>query len=151
MPKKDPVKIVQYHEHVEILKINGEMLFFFLRQREGPFYPTLRLFHKYPFILPQLPSLSIIQPQFIFSTILYQCQMYRKVSRKPCTGYSGPHTAPNNYLVLYPPILTLSTLFPMMQSVSLWLFCSYKFALHSPFTFARVESSKYWPNLALCN
>uniref|UniRef100_A0A670I9B7 Malignant T-cell-amplified sequence n=1 Tax=Podarcis muralis TaxID=64176 RepID=A0A670I9B7_PODMU len=33
MPKKDPVKIVRW-------------------QREGPFYPTLRLLHKYPFILP---------------------------------------------------------------------------------------------------
>ncbi|XP_069603297.1 malignant T-cell-amplified sequence 1 [Ranitomeya imitator] len=50
MPKKDPVKIVRCHEHIEILTVNGELLFF--RQREGPFYPTLRLLHKYPFILP---------------------------------------------------------------------------------------------------
>ncbi|PWA18565.1 hypothetical protein CCH79_00005697 [Gambusia affinis] len=71
MPKKDPVKIVRWydpvfsafvcsalfifcvhfsHEHIEILTVNGELLFF--RQREGPFYPTLRLLHKYPFILP---------------------------------------------------------------------------------------------------
>ncbi|KAK2492518.1 hypothetical protein MC885_021910, partial [Smutsia gigantea] len=44
MPKKDPVKIVRCHEHIEILTVNGELLFF--RQREGPFYPTLRLLHK---------------------------------------------------------------------------------------------------------
>lgn len=50
MPKKDPVKIVRCHEHMEILTVNGELLFF--RQRKGPFYPTLRLLHKYPFILP---------------------------------------------------------------------------------------------------
>uniref|UniRef100_A0A4W5RTR7 Malignant T-cell-amplified sequence n=1 Tax=Hucho hucho TaxID=62062 RepID=A0A4W5RTR7_9TELE len=50
MPKKDPVKIVRCHEHIEILTVNGELLFF--RQREGLFYPTLRLLHKYPFILP---------------------------------------------------------------------------------------------------
>ncbi|XP_023781935.1 malignant T-cell-amplified sequence 1 [Cyanistes caeruleus] len=50
MPKKDPVKIVRCHEHIEILTVNGELLFF--RQREGIFYPTLRLLHKYPFILP---------------------------------------------------------------------------------------------------
>ncbi|KAL7979506.1 hypothetical protein Chor_004664 [Crotalus horridus] len=50
MPKKDPVKIVRCHEHIEILTVNGELLFF--RQRDGPFYPTLRLLHKYPFILP---------------------------------------------------------------------------------------------------
>ncbi|KAM4660145.1 malignant T-cell-amplified sequence 1 isoform 3-T3 [Amazona ochrocephala] len=44
MPKKDPVKIVRCHEHIEILTVNGELLFF--RQREGIFYPTLRLLHK---------------------------------------------------------------------------------------------------------
>ncbi|XP_039077387.1 malignant T-cell-amplified sequence 1 isoform X2 [Hyaena hyaena] len=49
-PKKDPVKIVRCHEHIEIVTVNGELLFF--RQRQGPFYPTLRLLHKYPFILP---------------------------------------------------------------------------------------------------
>lgn len=32
------------HEHIEILTVNGELLFF--RQREGPFFPTLRLLHK---------------------------------------------------------------------------------------------------------
>ncbi|NXS20944.1 MCTS1 protein, partial [Mystacornis crossleyi] len=42
--------IDQFHEHIEILTVNGELLFF--RQREGIFYPTLRLLHKYPFILP---------------------------------------------------------------------------------------------------
>lgn len=50
MPKKNPVKIVQGHEHIEILTVNGELLFF--RQREEHFYPMLRLLHKYPFILP---------------------------------------------------------------------------------------------------
>ncbi|XP_058018155.1 malignant T-cell-amplified sequence 1-A-like [Ahaetulla prasina] len=50
MPKIDPVKIIQCHEHIKILTVNDALLFF--RQREGPFYPTLRLLHKYPFILP---------------------------------------------------------------------------------------------------
>ena len=50
MPKKEPVRIVRCHEHIELLTVNGELLFF--RQREGPFCPTLRLLHKYPFILP---------------------------------------------------------------------------------------------------
>lgn len=31
-------------EHIEILTVNGELLFF--RQREGPFYLTLRLLHN---------------------------------------------------------------------------------------------------------
>ncbi|VCW77148.1 unnamed protein product [Gulo gulo] len=49
MPKKEAVKIVWCHEHIEILTVNGELLFF--RQREGPFYPTRNLLHRYPFIL----------------------------------------------------------------------------------------------------
>lgn len=31
---------------------NGELLFF--KQRDGPYIPTLRLVHKYPFILPHM-------------------------------------------------------------------------------------------------
>ncbi|XP_072483061.1 malignant T-cell-amplified sequence 1 [Notamacropus eugenii] len=50
MPEKDPVKIVKCHKQIEILTVNGELLFF--RQKEGTFYPTLRLLHKYPLILP---------------------------------------------------------------------------------------------------
>lgn len=53
LPKKDAFKIVKCHEHIEIL-INsaGDQLFF--RQRDGPWMPTLRLFHKFPFFLPML-------------------------------------------------------------------------------------------------
>ena len=38
------------HEHIEILTVNGELLFF--RQRDGPFYPTLRLLHKCKILMP---------------------------------------------------------------------------------------------------
>lgn len=53
LPKKDAFKIIKCHEHIEIL-VNGagEQLFF--RQREGPWMPTLRLYHKYPFFVPML-------------------------------------------------------------------------------------------------
>merc|ERR1712137_864855 len=38
-------------EHVElILTPEGDPLFF--RQRDGPFFPVLRLVHKYPYIVP---------------------------------------------------------------------------------------------------
>ncbi|CAH8854793.1 unnamed protein product [Trichobilharzia szidati] len=41
------------HEHVDLYADSeGEILFF--RQREGPFIPSLKLLHKYPFILPHL-------------------------------------------------------------------------------------------------
>ncbi|KAK3866815.1 hypothetical protein Pcinc_027671 [Petrolisthes cinctipes] len=51
IPKKDAFKIVKCHEHIELLvRSDGEILFF--RQREGTWMPTLRLLHKYPFMLP---------------------------------------------------------------------------------------------------
>ncbi|KAH0630871.1 hypothetical protein JD844_004183 [Phrynosoma platyrhinos] len=43
--KKLIIFVYSSHEHIEILTVNGELLFF--RQREGPFYPTLRLLHKW--------------------------------------------------------------------------------------------------------
>ncbi|CAH8550887.1 unnamed protein product [Heterobilharzia americana] len=53
LPKKDVVKHVKCHEHVDLYAdSDGEILFF--RQREGPFIPSLKLLHKYPFILPHL-------------------------------------------------------------------------------------------------
>ena len=51
LPKKDAFRIVKCHEHIELLVNSaGDLLFF--RQREGPWMPTLRLLHKYPFFLP---------------------------------------------------------------------------------------------------
>ncbi|XP_058948651.1 malignant T-cell-amplified sequence 1 [Pocillopora verrucosa] len=49
-PKKEPLVLVKCHEHIEILSVNQEILFF--RQREGDYLPSLRLLHKYPVILP---------------------------------------------------------------------------------------------------
>ncbi|KAK3724952.1 hypothetical protein QZH41_017159 [Actinostola sp. cb2023] len=49
-PKKDPMVVVKCHEHIEILAVNQELLFF--RQRDGHYYPTLRLLHQYPSMLP---------------------------------------------------------------------------------------------------
>lgn len=53
LPKKDAFKIVRCHDHIEIL-VNGAGDQLFFRQREGPWMPTLRLFHKFPFFLPML-------------------------------------------------------------------------------------------------
>lgn len=53
LPKKDALKLVKCHDHIEILaNSSGEPQFF--RQRDGPYYPTLKLLHKYPFILPHM-------------------------------------------------------------------------------------------------
>lgn len=51
LPKKDPFRVVKCHDHIEILVSGaGELLFF--RHRDGQWCPTLKLLHKYPFLLP---------------------------------------------------------------------------------------------------
>ncbi|XP_017787010.1 PREDICTED: malignant T-cell-amplified sequence 1 homolog [Nicrophorus vespilloides] len=51
LPKKDNLRIIKCHDHIEIIvNTNGDLLFF--RHREGQWMPTLRLLHKYPFFLP---------------------------------------------------------------------------------------------------
>lgn len=45
LPKKDSIKVVKCHDHIEILtNSGGEFLFF--RHYEGDYIPTLRLIHK---------------------------------------------------------------------------------------------------------
>jgi len=38
------------HDHINLVVVNQVVLFF--NERDGPYYPTLRLLHKYPDILP---------------------------------------------------------------------------------------------------
>ncbi|EPQ58440.1 hypothetical protein GLOTRDRAFT_114868 [Gloeophyllum trabeum ATCC 11539] len=49
-PKKENITLVKCRDHISIYALNGEPLFF--QHFDGPLYPTLRLLHKYPFILP---------------------------------------------------------------------------------------------------
>ena len=52
LPKKDAFKLVKCHDHLELLiNSSGRLLFF--RSYEGPWCPTLKLLHQYPFLLPQ--------------------------------------------------------------------------------------------------
>lgn len=49
MPKKESIKIAKCHDHIEILVgASGEHLFF--RQRDGPYFPALKLVHKCMYI-----------------------------------------------------------------------------------------------------
>jgi len=53
LPKKEPLKMAKCHDHLEIIiGKDGELLFF--RQRDGPFFPTLKLLQKFPFLLPPM-------------------------------------------------------------------------------------------------
>ncbi|TFL07510.1 hypothetical protein BDV98DRAFT_557972 [Pterulicium gracile] len=49
-PKKEGLVHVKCREHISIYTVSGIPLFF--QHFDGPFYPTLRFLHKYPYILP---------------------------------------------------------------------------------------------------
>lgn len=53
MPKKEQLRVAKCPDHIELLvTANGHHLFY--RQREGPYFPSLRLIHQYPDIAPTL-------------------------------------------------------------------------------------------------
>ena len=45
LPKKDPMVVAKCTNHIQLLVVRGEPLFF--QQRDGPWYPTLRLVHRH--------------------------------------------------------------------------------------------------------
>merc|ERR1711997_599636 len=49
-PKKEPARLVKCHEKIEILVVAHEPLFF--KQRDGPWFPNIKLLHAFPFLLP---------------------------------------------------------------------------------------------------
>ncbi|KAK7467086.1 translation machinery-associated protein 20 [Stygiomarasmius scandens] len=49
-PKKEGLVHVKCREHISIYTVHGEPIFF--QHFDGPIYPTLRVLHKYPYILP---------------------------------------------------------------------------------------------------
>ncbi|KAG8925962.1 translation machinery-associated protein 20 [Tulasnella sp. 419] len=51
-PKKENITHVKCKEHVSIYTLHGEPLFY--QSHDGPLYPTLRLLHKYPDLLPKV-------------------------------------------------------------------------------------------------
>jgi len=70
MPKKDTYRVVKCHEHLEILNAVGTLLFF--KHRDGPWIPTLRLLHEYPYMLvPQRVDKGAIK--FVLSGANIMC------------------------------------------------------------------------------
>mmetsp|Transcript_9482 Transcript_9482/g.28621 ORF Transcript_9482/g.28621 Transcript_9482/m.28621 type:complete len:184 (-) Transcript_9482:51-602(-) len=53
LPKKEKVVVAKCQNHINIVTVNGEEPLFF-NERDGPYAPTIRLLHKYPFLLPKL-------------------------------------------------------------------------------------------------
>eukprot|EP01097_Dermamoeba_algensis_P007490 TRINITY_DN4727_c0_g1_i1.p1 TRINITY_DN4727_c0_g1~~TRINITY_DN4727_c0_g1_i1.p1 ORF type:complete len:182 (-),score=40.25 TRINITY_DN4727_c0_g1_i1:67-612(-) len=50
IPKKSILFIAKCQNHVNLLVVNNEVLFF--NERDGPYYPTLKLLHRCPSMLP---------------------------------------------------------------------------------------------------
>ena len=64
LPKKVALKVVKCHDHIELISTDTEPLFF--KKRDGPYYPTLRLLHMYPNMLPKVLTSKLIQYAFVF-------------------------------------------------------------------------------------
>ena len=52
LPKKADLTLIKLPEHVQLLVQDGEALFF--STRDGGWFPTSRLLHKYPLMMPRL-------------------------------------------------------------------------------------------------
>jgi len=52
LPKKTPVILAKCANHLTLICVNQEVLFFQIR--DGPYFPHLRLLHRYPSMLPHL-------------------------------------------------------------------------------------------------
>lgn len=51
LPKKDNFKVIKGKDHLELITdVNGVVQF--VKHRNYPYFPTLKLLHKYPVILP---------------------------------------------------------------------------------------------------
>ncbi|MBW0555991.1 hypothetical protein O181_095706 [Austropuccinia psidii MF-1] len=51
-PKKEPLYLIKCRDHVSILACDGVPLFY--QHFDGPYFPTLKLLHQYPILLPRV-------------------------------------------------------------------------------------------------
>lgn len=52
MPKKEPLLLGKCPNHLQLAIINNVPVFF--QQRDGPWFPTLKILHQYPDMMPKL-------------------------------------------------------------------------------------------------
>jgi PUA domain protein len=54
LPKKEQIHVGKCPDHVQLVIVHGQPLFF--AQRDGPWFPTLRILHQYPDMMVKLRS-----------------------------------------------------------------------------------------------
>lgn len=70
LPKKENFKVLKCKDHVELLASEDDTVLF-IKHRDFPYIPSLRLLHKYPFILPhQQVDQGAIRPVLNGSNIM---------------------------------------------------------------------------------
>ncbi|EKX48234.1 hypothetical protein GUITHDRAFT_86059 [Guillardia theta CCMP2712] len=52
MPKKSEIQLAKCEGKINLVMIDGEPVFY--NVRDGPYYPTLRVHHQYPFMMPTM-------------------------------------------------------------------------------------------------
>ena len=73
LPKKE-LLIAKCPENVQLIVVKDEIVFY--NQKDGPFYPSLRLVHKYPAMINRMQvdkgAIRFV-PRFYFSWWRYAC------------------------------------------------------------------------------
>jgi hypothetical protein len=117
LPKKVALKVVKCQDHIELISTDSETLFF--KKRDGPFYPTLRLLHMYPNMLPKVCTVHCCASQGMLSALLCfpryaQCTVVLpKVCTVHCCASQGMHSA----LLCFPSYVQCTVVLPKVCTV----------------------------------
>ena len=78
------------HEHIEILVVKNELLFF--RQRDGPYLPTLRLLHKCEFVVFCSGIFTCHGSIILCHSSVVLCHDVERIPSPPSSLFSRPHS-----------------------------------------------------------
>ena len=71
IPPKATICAVKCHGHITLITVKGEIMFF--QERDGPYFPSLRLLHQYPDILPVM-QVDVGGCKFVLGGANVMCQ-----------------------------------------------------------------------------
>ena len=90
IPKKCTMNIAKTDQKVNIVVVDGVPMFFQLR--DGPYFPTLKLLHKYPDCMPKLRvDKGAIKFVFGGANIMCPAHLRRRHARRRAGGHPRRH------------------------------------------------------------